>query len=132
MKPAIIAASCLAALGLTACGGSTAAGGTTGGTCTPGTTATFNINSTGVSPKAVCVLPAGNVRFNNNDTVAHVIEASGACAELNLGSIAAGSFATASFPIEATCGFRDAGSPANTAFQGTVAVTAGVATGGGY
>jgi plastocyanin len=132
MRSAIIAASCLATLGLTACGGSTAAGGTTGGTCTPGTTATFNINSAGVSPKAVCVLPSGNVRFNNNDTVAHVIEANGSCTQLNLGSIAAGSSATASFPTEVTCEFRDAGSPTNTAFQGTVAVTSGVATGGGY
>ncbi len=133
MGRASITALAATALGLAACGGSsgtTTGGGT--GSCTPGTTATFNIASTGVSPKAVCVLPGGTVRFNNNDTVAHDIQSDGSCAELDLGSIAPASFKSATFPNLGNCGFRDAGAPTATAFQGTVAVTDAPATGPGY
>ncbi|HET8725283.1 MAG TPA: hypothetical protein VFM53_13890 [Anaeromyxobacteraceae bacterium] len=133
MRRATIAALGGAVLGLAACGGSS--GTTTGGggnSCTPGTTATINVAAAGVAPKAVCVLPGGTVRFNNGDTVAHDIESDGSCAELNLGSIAPGSFKSATFPNLGSCAFHDAAAPANTAFQGTVAVTEATTTGPGY
>ena len=133
MRRAAMAAMGAAVLGLASCG---EGGGTTGGgggnTCTPGTTAAFSIAASGVSPRAVCVLPGGTVRFSNNDTVAHDIQSDGSCAELNLGSIAPGSSRSATFPTIGNCGFRDAGAPTNTAFQGLVAVTDAPATGPGY
>jgi hypothetical protein len=122
-------------LGITACGGSstTGTGGTVGGSCTPRQTSAVVLSASGASPKAVCVLPGGTVTFTNGDTVAHEFQWSGAsCPAANLGPIAASQSAVASFPAEALCNFQDAAAPANVAFQGTVAVSTGVATGPGY
>lgn len=113
-----------------ACGGGSSGGGS-GGSCTPGPSASVAITSSGVSPKAVCVLPSGSVTFTNNDTVAHDIQGSG-CTELNLGSIAPAGTKSATFSTTETCTFHDAGSPSNAAFQGTVAVTSAPASGPGY
>ncbi len=124
---ALIAAAALAA----GCGGGSSSK-QGNGSCTPGQTATVNITASGVSPQAVCVLPNGTVTFNNSDTTAHDIETSGACAELNLGSIAAGQSATAMFPTTATCTFQDTTHAGNAAFQGTVAVSTSMTTGPGY
>lgn len=119
---------------LGACGGSSSSGGSP--TCTPGTSTTVTITATGVSPKAVCVLPTtGRVTFINNDTAAHSIADAGTtCPELNLGSIAGGgnTATTATFPAAVVCQFHDSLAPTNTAFQGTVAVTTGMVGGPGY
>ncbi len=125
----LIAAAFVAGCG----GGSSSMQG--GGTCTPGQSASFSIASTGFSPQAVCVLPGGTVTFTNHDTVAHDVEETGTttgCAGLNLGSIAAGQAATGMFPTAATCTFHDVAHASDAAFQGTVAVTTGPATGPGY
>jgi len=114
-------------------GGSSSTSGS--GSCSPGQSAAISIASTGVSPKAVCVLPGGTVTFTNHDSVAHDVEQSGsvpACTGLNLGAIAAGQPGTAMFPTAATCQFLDATRSSDTAFQGTVAVTTAPATGPGY
>jgi hypothetical protein len=116
--------------GALACGGGGSSGGS-GGSCTPGSTASMTLTSSGVSPKAVCVLPGGTVTFTNNDAAAHDIEGSG-CTELNLGPIAPAASKSATFPTSETCTFHDAGSPSNAAFQGTVAVTSAPASGPGY
>ncbi len=115
---------------LGACGGDDTGDGS--GSCTPGASAAFTITSTGVSPKAVCVLPGGSVTFTNNDAVPHDIQSGGVCTELNLGVIAPSASATAMFPVTQVCTFHDAGAPSNAAFQGTVAVTSAPATGPGY
>jgi plastocyanin len=125
----LIAAALLGACG----GGSSSSQGN--GSCTPGQSAGVAIASTGVSPKAVCVLPGGTVTFTNGDTVAHDMEQSGSvtgCSGLNLGSIAAGQAATAPFPAAATCTFEDAGHATDDKFHGTVAVSSGPTTGPGY
>ncbi len=122
----IAAAAVIAACG----GGSSSKQGN--GSCQPGMTATVNITAGGVAPQAVCVLPNGTVTFNNGDTAAHDIESTGACTQLNLGSIAAGQSATAMFPTTATCTYQDAAHAGNAAFQGTVAVSTGTTTGPGY
>jgi plastocyanin len=122
-------------LGFAACGGSstTGTGGPVAGTCTPGQTSSVGLSATGALPKAVCVQPGGSVTFTNGDTVAHEIQFTGAsCPAANLGPIAASQSAAATFPAEAICNFRDAAAPGNVAFQGTVAVSTGVATGPGY
>jgi plastocyanin len=120
----------VAVLGLAACGGSSGGGG---GTCTPGQAAAFSIASSGISPKAVCVLPGGTVTFTNNDVASHDIEAdSASCPALNLGVIAAAQSKTATFPAVQTCTFHDATAPTNAAFHGTVAVNTVVVSGGGY
>lgn len=121
-------------VGFAACGGSsTGTGGPVAGTCTPGQTSAVALSASGVLPKAVCVLPAGTVTFTNGDTVAHEIQFTGAsCPAANLGPIAASQSAAATFPAEAICNFRDAAAPGNVAFQGTVAVSTGIATGPGY
>ena len=122
---------------LGACGGSDNTGG--GATCTPGPTTTVTITATGISPKAVCVLPStgptsGIVTFRNNDTVAHTIAHSGStCLELDVGPIAPSSTAnSAPLATAMVCQFHDMAAPANTAFQGTVAVTTGSVGGPGY
>lgn len=117
---------------LGACGGSSSGGSSGTSTCTPGSTASFSITSTGVTPKAVCVLPGGMVTFKNNDTAQHDIESGTTCTQLNLGVIAAGSSATATMPTAEICQFHDQLNPTNTAFQGTVAVTTAPAPGPGY
>ena len=132
MRTTSVVAIGMAAAALASCGGDAPAAGAGGGTCTPGTTAGITITATGVSPKAVCVLPAGTVRFTNSDTVAHTVQSVGGCTQLDLGPIAPAGSATATFPIEALCSFRDAAAPTSVAFQGTVAVTVAPATGGGY
>ncbi|HEX9052488.1 MAG TPA: hypothetical protein VF841_18320 [Anaeromyxobacter sp.] len=124
----------VAAALLGACGGGSSST-QNNGSCTPGQSAGISIASTGFSPLAVCVLPAGTVTFTNHDAVAHDVEASSAmsaCTTLNLGSIAAGQAATASFATAAVCTFHDAAHASEAAFQGTVAVTTGPATGPGY
>jgi plastocyanin len=113
-------------------GGSSSMSGGGGGSCTPGQSASVSITSTGLSPMAVCVVPGGTVTFTNHDTVAHDIESTGSCPQLNLGSIAAGQANTAMFPTTATCTFGDATKPGNAAFQGTVAVASAPVTGPGY
>ena len=120
---------------LGACGGSSSSGGGGGGggSCTPRQTASITIQSTGVSPVAVCVLPSGTVTFTNSDTAAHDIESTGGCTELNLGSIASQqSKTTAAFATTGTCTFHDQSNPTNAAFQGTVAVSQAPTTGPGY
>jgi plastocyanin len=131
MKTPTYLTSILTATLLGACGGSQSSGGGTG-TCTPGSTASFSIMSTGVTPKAVCVLPGGTVTFMNADTAQHDIESGTTCTQLNLGVIAAGGSATATFPTVEVCPFHDQLNPTNTAFQGNVYVTTAPAPGPGY
>jgi plastocyanin len=118
----------LAVGALAGCGSSNSGGGS----CTPVSTTNIAISSTGVTPKAVCVLPGGTVKFNNDDTAAHDIESGASCPALNLGSIAAGANATATLPTSGTCNFHDELDPTNVAFQGTVAVTSATTSGPGY
>jgi plastocyanin len=116
---------------LVACGQDTS--GATGGTrCTPGATAAVAIAASGVTPKAVCMLPGGTVTFSNSDTVAHDIQSGAGCPLLNLGPIAAQASATATLPTVATCAYHDENDPTNAAFQGTVAVTNAPVGGPGY
>jgi plastocyanin len=127
----IAAAALFAGCGGGSSGGSGGGGGGSG-SCTPGQSASVSITSAGLSPMAVCVVPGGTVTFTNHDTVAHDIESTGTCPQLNLGSIAAGQADTAMFPTTATCTFGDATKPGNAAFQGTVAVASAPVTGPGY
>ncbi len=123
----------VAAAVLSACGGGSSGMGSGG--CTPGTSAAVGIGSAGFNPVAVCILPSGTVKFTNNDSVAHDIEAStnaSACTSLNLGSIAAGQSVSPSFGTAAVCTFHDAAHASDTAFQGTVAVSNAPVSGGGY
>jgi plastocyanin len=113
------------------CGGSSNSGGGMG-TCNPGATATIQIKSTGISPTAVCVLPAGSVTFQNSDTKQHQMVSDATCTELDTGIIAAGASAVVTFPNAKTCSFHDAQNPAVTAFDGTVAVTTAPVGGPGY
>ncbi len=119
-----------AAAWLGGCGGGGSGNGS--GSCNPGPTASVTINASGFTPKAVCVVPTGQVTFMNADTVAHDIESGATCASLNLGPIAAGKSAVASFQTAETCSFVDAAHSADPAFQGTVAVSSGTTTGPGY
>ncbi len=121
-----------AVLALSGCGGDGGGTGGTGGTCTPGTAATVTLSSTGASPKAVCVVPAGRVTFNNTDTVAHGVEFDAACGVAAVPSIAAGATGSATFPTAKVCSFHDTAAPTNVAFQGTVAVSDIVVGGPGY
>jgi plastocyanin len=111
------------------CGGGADGGG---GSCTPTGSATLTLSASGVTPKAVCVLPGGSVTFVNDDTVAHTIAGDGACAALDVGPIASMGSEAATFPTEQVCQFHESAQPTNTAFQGTVAVTTAPATGPGY
>ncbi len=126
-------AACLAsaALGLAACGGG--GGGGSGASCTPGPTAALSITSTGLSPTNVCVQPNGTVTFTNMDpTATHDIEFETANCP-TVGNVAPnGGQVTTTFPTAENCTFHDGNSPNNTAFRGTVAVTTGTVTGGGY
>jgi plastocyanin len=116
-----------AVLGLAACGGG---GGGGSATCTPGQTASMTIKSTGLSPTNVCVLPTGSVTFTNSDTVPHHLEFNDTTSCPTIPEIAAGTSPQVTFPTAATCTFHDASNAP--AFSGTVAVTAGTVSGGGY
>ncbi len=129
MKPFLIACCSLAALSLVACGGG--GGGSGNSSCTPGTTASMSITASGLSPKAVCLLPGGTVTFDNTDAAAHDIESDGSCPALSLGSIAAGQKKSVALPDVQTCSIHDADNPTNAAFQGTVAVSSATTSGGG-
>jgi hypothetical protein len=116
-------------MALAACGGS---GGGGADSCTPGPTASINITASGVSPVNVCVAPEGQVTFTNSDSgSSHDIEfeASG-CPPV--GELTSGATKTVTFPTQQNCSFHDGSRATNAAFQGTVAVTAVVVTGGGY
>jgi plastocyanin len=118
----------VATLGLAACGG----GGGGGGSCTPGQTAALTISATGISPTNVCVAPSGTVTFTNNDAVVHVIEFDTPTVCPTVGNVPAnGGQVPVVFPTAENCSFHDAGSSSNSAFKGTVAVTA-VTVSGGY
>ena len=114
-----------------ACGGDGGGGGGSN-TCTPGSTAAISFSATGLSPQNACVLPGGTVAFTNNDTAAHsVVFDTQGCP--TVGNIApGGGHVDATFPTQATCTFHDGANAANAAFRGTVAVTVGAVTGGGY
>jgi len=93
----------------------------------------MTISSSGVSPKAVCVLPSGTVTFTNSDTAPHGVEFdASACPGVSSVTVAAGTSKAVPFPLVATCTFHDSGSPANSAFQGTVAVAQAAVSGPGY
>lgn len=106
---------------LGACGGGESGGGDT--VCNPSGSATMTLTASGVTPKAVCVLPGGTVTFRNNDTVAHDIAGDGACSALALTAIAPSTSRSTTFPTEQSCPFHEAASPTNEAFKGTVFVT---------
>jgi plastocyanin len=118
---------------LAACGDSTPAGTGTG-TCTPGITASVGITAAGVSPKAVCVRPAGTVTFTNGTAVEHEIEVESPCSATNGGTIAAGATRTLTVPVEQVCTFRDPTVTGTAAanFTGTVGVSTVVVGGAGY
>lgn len=115
-----------------ACGDSAPAG-TGAATCTPGTTASMGIAASGVSPKAVCVLPGGTVTFTNSTAAQHEIEVDSPCSATNGGTIAAGATRTLTFPTAQVCTFRDPTAAPGVAgtFVGTVAVTTVTVGGGG-
>jgi hypothetical protein len=111
---------------LSACGSdtpTTTAG--TGSSCNLVSAQTVTIGASGVSPKIACVLVAGSVTFSNGDTVAHTIAADNAvaCPLVDVGALAPAATRTVVFPAAiSSCGYHDAGSPTNTAFQGSVSV----------
>ncbi len=119
----------VAALGAIACGGSSGGGAQS---CTPGLTASLSFSATGISPTNVCVQPGGVVTFTNSDTAAthSVVFDTTGCP--TVGDIAPGAQATATFPTQQNCTFHDGRNAGNTAFRGTVAVTAATVSGGGY
>jgi hypothetical protein len=127
MRIGIAFALCTAAASLGGCGGSGDGGG-----CNPGASAAVAIRSTGVSPTAVCVLPAGAVTFTNLDTVSHEIVSDATCAELNTGVIAPSASATRTLGSAKVCSFHDSAAPTNAAFQGTIAVATVMVSGPGY
>ena len=110
--------------GLAGCGSDTSSGGGGSGACSLGTSATVTIASTGVSPKAVCVVPGSVVTFTNTDAVAHTLapDAATGCALLAVGPIAAGASTPVTFPAALFCAYHDAANPSATAFQGSVSV----------
>ena len=115
------------------CGGASSSGG---GGCAPQPSGAVQITATGLDPKSLCIAPGGAVAFQNLDTVAHDIESGMSCTMLDLGSIAAGGSATATFPTTGTgspvrCPFFDAGHSSDAAFQGSVTVSSGTGGGGG-
>jgi plastocyanin len=119
------------AVALGACGGGSSSGGSSG-TCNPSSAASMTLSSSGVTPKAVCVVPGGTVTFRNSDTVQHDIQGdTAACAVLNTGGIDPNTSKSVTLQTTQTCGFHD-GDSANAAFDGTVAVTSAPATGPGY
>jgi hypothetical protein len=122
----------VAAMGLQACGGSDSPATGGSGTCSPASSARITLASTGISPKAVCVLPGGTVTFVNGDVATHDMEPVGTCTATNFGPVAAAGTRVVTFPSAQTCNFQDAGSPSSTAFQGTVAVSDAPTTGAGY
>ncbi len=131
MSSRIIAACAMAALSLVGCGSGNG-GGSGSSSCTPGNTASMTIKSTGLSPSAVCLLPGGTLTIQNGDTAPHDIESGATCPMLNVGTIAAGPSVNVTMPTAETCVFQDADNPTNGAFQGTVAVSSSMTSGGGY
>jgi len=121
----------VAAASVAACGGNGGGGGG-GGSCTPGSTASMTISSSGISPKAVCVLPSGTVTFTNSDSVQHGIAFDTSCSSVTDVSVDAGGSKPVTFPTVQTCTFHDRDSATNGAFQGTVAVAQAAVTGSGY
>lgn len=111
-------------VGLVGCGSDTSGGGGGSGACSLGTSATVTIGATGVSPKAVCVVPGSTVTFANADAVAHTLapDAATGCALLAVGPIAPGASAPVTFPAALFCAYHDAANPSATAFQGSVSV----------
>ncbi len=89
---------------------------------------TIRLTSAGASPNDVTVKPGGEVEFENEDAVTHLIASDPhptheQCPALNVGSIAPGAKATTTMPAQpATCGFHDHLDPENAAFHGTVRV----------
>lgn len=129
MKRASVLLAVLA--GTMACGGSDDGGGN--GTCNPSGSTSVRISSTGVSPKATCVLPNGTVSFFNDDAgAAHVIESAGDCPAMNVGSIAPNANRSVRVADEGACEFRDAAARDNPEFRGTVFVTSAPASGPGH
>lgn len=110
-------------VGIAACGGDATTGGGAPA-CTLATAATVTISSTGVSPKAACVIPGSTVTFTNTDAVSHTLapDAATGCALLNVGPVATSQSVPVTFPAVLNCAYHDAASPSNTAFQGTVSV----------
>ncbi len=132
MKAAIASMLLVAGAWLGGCGGGGGSGNGGSGSCTPQSSASVTVNASGFTPKAVCVLPGGSVTFTNADTVPHDIESGTTCTSLNLGPIAAGQHAMASFTTAEVCTFQDAAHASDPAFQGTVAVSSAMTTGPGY
>ncbi len=120
------------ATAVSACGGGSSSGGGGTGSCNPTMSTGFTLSSAGVTPKAVCVLPAGTVTFTNNDTAAHDIQSSGGCPDLVVGSLAPSSQKSVVLSTVETCTFHDASNPTNTAFVGTIAVNNATVSGPGY
>ena len=118
----------VAAVALSACGGGSSS--SSGGSCSPGPSTTLTFSATGVTPKAVCLLPSGTLHLVNTDSVQHHVGS--ACTELNVGGIDAGTTKDVILTTAQTCSFNDPDAPTNAAFQGTVAVTSAPATGPGY
>jgi hypothetical protein len=128
MRLGIYLALTAAAVSLGGCGGPSGGGGNT---CNPGMAATITINSTGVTPAAVCVLPTGTVTFTNSSNAPHRL-VSTACLDLDTGVIAISTSVMKPFPTAETCAFQDFDAPSDTRFQGTVAVTTAPVGGPGY
>ena len=122
----------MAALGFAACGGGSSGGGSAQ-TCNPGATASVTISATGLSPTNVCITPGGQVAFVNSDPAAtHDIEFDTSGCPV-VGDVSPGGQVTATFPAtQVNCSFHDGRNTTNTAFRGTVAVTAVQVSGGGY
>jgi len=93
----------------------------------------MTISSSGLSPKAVCVLPSGTVTFTNSDSVQHGIafDAS-ACPGVSPVTVDAGTSKAVTFLTVQICTFHDRDSATNSAFQGTVAVAQAAVSGPGY
>ena len=108
MRPALIAF-----LVAAACGGSSGSP----------SSATFQLNSSGVTPVTVDIASGGSVSFTNKDAAAHQI-ASSDCPELNSSSLANGDSFSAFIGGPKTCHFNDSLNASNAAFNGTVNVAA--------
>ncbi len=85
--------------------------------------ADFQITAAGVTPVTVTIASSGHVSFVNKDAAAHQITSS--CGALQSPSLATNAtFTSAPIAGPATCTFSDALNPANSAFNGTVNVSA--------
>ncbi len=133
-----IEAACAAALATTFAIGFTACGGGGGGaplSPSPGPSqpgqpaATVTITAAGVSPRTVRIEPGQSVRFENNDTQAHVPSSDPHpthtdCPAINAaGTLAPGaSRDTAALPAARSCGFHDHNNPDDDRFRGQIVV----------